>query len=85
MGPAMCLMSICMFATIRCPFQKKDKGTSPQNYTPSNEKTGYQPAQPQQQFQNIDNGPNYNYPQAQPYTGQPQLAPIDHKKHGLDI
>merc|ERR1712183_629314 len=23
MGPTMCLMSICMFAAIRCPFQKK--------------------------------------------------------------
>lgn len=74
MGPFLSLMSICMFAAIRCPLQK-DEDTN---------KTA--PVGMGQQMQNIDKqgNPYNNYytPQNQQNTGYVQ---VDHTKHGLDI
>jgi len=65
MGPFICLMSICMFAAIRCPFEKEeDKKTQP-----------YQQANANPTFQNADKTPNYqpNVPQDQQKTNQHAL------------
>jgi len=68
-GPALCMMSICMFAAIRCPFEKDEKpkaGTQP--YTP--------PGQQNTQFQNVDKQiTNKDVPENAEQT----------KGHGLDI
>jgi len=75
MGPAICLMSICMFAAIRCPLQKdEDKSkTTPQIQ-------GY--GQQQAQFQNVDKQGN---PYNNHYTPQNQQIAGINTKHGLDI
>jgi len=88
MGPTMCLMSICMFAAIRCPFKKKedDNKTQPQNnyVAPNNYGQGTQ-------FQNVDKNVNNNYyqPQNQQQTGYPsqQYGQVGYGQpaHGLDI
>jgi len=78
MGPSLCLMSICMFAAIRCPLQEvEDKNQSQQQSQTVHPTENLATGQPQ--FQNVDNNANKNY-----MTGQ-QLQPINHKKHGLDI
>ena len=75
MGPAICMMSICMFAAIRCPLQKSEdtNKTAPQG---------------KPQMQNIDKAGNpynnYYTPQNQQNTGK-QYNTVDNTKHGLDI
>jgi len=76
MGPTLCLMAMCMFASIRCPLQKEEDkvgaGTqSPQAqayYQPQNQYNyqqqnpqGYPVPSEQQQFQNVDKNPYNNY------------------------
>jgi len=70
MGPFLCLMSICMFAAIRCPLQKaKDVNKTAPHGSP--------------QMQNIDKQGNpYYVPGNQQNTGYNQ---VDNTKHGLDI
>jgi len=76
MGPSMCLMSICMFAAIRCPLHKdkEDNKTAPQSNYQS-------PGQHNTQFQNVDkNDGNMYTPQYQQQTGV-----VNQPGHGLDI
>lgn len=69
MGPFLCLMAICMFAAIRCPFEKDEEQKKMIPYE--------QPGQAQTQFQNVDKNVanNMNTPNDQAQT----------KQHGLDI
>jgi len=70
MGPSLCMMAICMFAAIRCPFEKDEK-PKPQT------QPYYQPnAQQGTQFQNIDKQQN-------PYQAPPEQN--TKQGHGLDI
>jgi len=88
MGPFLCLMSICMFAAIRCPLQKDEDQNQPQqtgfvNNNQTAQQYQYQPQQQGypaqgQQFQNVDYNPGAKY-----QTGQ-QLPPMQNK-HGLDL
>ena len=75
MGPSICLMSICMFAAIRCPLQEVEEKNQSQQQSKQvyPEKTL---AKGQPQFQNVDDNK---------YVNGKQLQPINHKRHGLDI
>jgi len=76
LGPSLFVMSMCMFATIRCPLHKDDSKTAPsQDYQPPGQHDG------QVQFQNVDKQVAYGQPQNQQNTG---YMP-NNQGHGLDI
>jgi len=70
MGPFLCLMAICMFAAIRCPFEKDEEDKKTQPYE--------QPGGANTQFQNVDKNAANNF--NSPPNDQQQT-----KQHGLDI